>query len=130
MREILFRGKRVDNGEWIYGSLVSECYKTYISITVFVEETGDCGSNCYEVTPESVGQFTELLDKNGKKIFEADILKCISPNDGSEFISDFIATLSSGMTFRNIELLKDMIIFEYNWMEIEVVGNIHNEKTA
>lgn len=68
-REILFRGKRVDNGEWVCGYLyrLSERLNPFI---MFVNSNAES----HEVILETVGQFTGLCDKNGKKIFEGDIL--------------------------------------------------------
>ena len=74
MRDILFRGKRTDNGEWVYEDLWCNPYgKKVVCITSPINAHGTTGGN--EVDPETVGQFIGLYDKNGQKSFEGDIIK-------------------------------------------------------
>lgn len=75
MREILFRGKRIDNGEWVYGQyayLLNARTEDGEPIKHMIVDGTPFGQT---VDPSTVGQYTGLTDKNGKKIFEGDILR-------------------------------------------------------
>jgi uncharacterized phage protein (TIGR01671 family) len=118
-REILFRGKRVDNGEFIEGCYFKRWtgarYKHYI-IDGLIE---------YEVIPETVGQFTGIYDKNGNKIFDGDVVLAT--------LRDFnIVNEKCRVIFHNgsfgvqYGFSTDYFKSFAAWDEIEVIGNIHD----
>lgn len=107
-RKILFRGKRVDNGEWAYGYL----FKSWNRVFLLWEMTGDV-PNMEEVKPETVGQYTGLTDKNGNKIFEGDIVYNGVFKAQVEFINGRFSPFGSDIFFAD---------------ECEVIGNIHDNK--
>ena len=75
MREILFRGKRVDNEEWVYGGFYKEPTNDIKSgFSYIVTSSLNFAGNAYAVKPETVGQCTGFVDRNGRKIYEGDIV--------------------------------------------------------
>lgn len=73
MREILFRGKRVDDGKWVEG-FYSQMPNTYAEDGKPLRHCIDDYPCCNVVNPETVGQYTGLTDKNGRRIFEGDVV--------------------------------------------------------
>ena len=124
MREIIFRGKSADNGEWLFGVPIFDWYsggKTANIINVGLIEC--CDENM--VIPETVGQYTGVKDRNSKMIFEGDIVHIDNYDEGWD----------STVEFKGGAFAVDVEGREYDytaigWTEYEavVIGNIHDQK--
>ena len=127
MREILFRGKTLDKGEWVYGNLITDDNDVYILTQENLSRGIDIGGwidgvqSC-EVIPETVGQYTGLRDKNGERIFEGDIIKSIA----AWYVVEFENGGYGLSPFGKGKLIPIMGHWNFNGNEVEVIGNIHD----
>lgn len=143
MREILFRGKRTDNGEWIYGYVnqqrgepILDCmYEQINSDDFYIYDYAakiDAGiyGLLYKIIPKTVGQYTGLTDKNGVRIFEGDIVICKKEICGN-FIDSCVEIGFVEMKHGAFGLHRKQGYYRpfKDWLEdyeYEVIGNIHD----
>ena len=124
MRDVLFRGKRVDNGETVEGFYIFDGFNHYI-VKFYTDENAEGTlypiQEAFEVVPETVEQFIGQTDKNGKRIFDGDILQ----KDGSKYRVYYYPTFAMYMLTRlpNGGGSNGMITQIF---DCKVIGNIHD----
>lgn len=127
MREIQFRGQRVDNGEWVYGDLITNSKKLYIHPKANMTKVSESGLSklvvMHKVIPETVGQYAGLTGKNGKKIFEGDIVRKFHNYTGETGF--YPVVYEHGTFFAKCDETAGMAIGDIAH-SIEVVGNVHD----
>ena len=130
MREILFRGKQVGNGEWVEGNLITgKWYLDEREIVAIAPLDNAFYPHCemsewYEVDPATVGQYTGLTDKNGKKIFEGDIVE--EYDIWGEF--ERFGTVSWHDLFCAWHIGKPKAMYNSPVASYVVIGNIHDNR--
>ena len=149
MREILFRGKRTDNDEWIKGYLHKIEGKGYRAFAIQVQDIDSymCRPHSHEVQPKTVGQYTGLTDKNGTKIFEGDIVKItyndrltrrLEKEDYASYMKEFClveqvvfykGAFCSKVEIEDIPLYRPLgfdLYAKSMLKELEIIGNIYD----
>ena len=138
IREVIFRGKRTDNGEWIEGFYSAEEYNPYIGKIEYIPRIqiiGKCVS--LGVIPETVGQFTGLTDKNGVRIFEGDIVRLTDEHNEIEWTAVVVFGNPNGeynwgwqlKAIGEFDGNKDILLWvdmEESGAYCEIIGNIHD----
>lgn len=148
MREILFRGKRLDNGKWVEGAFCPNDCDDPFGPMVYkpsIIKLGDpCDGFWFAVDPETVGQYTGMTDKNGKRIFEGDIVRIERAEWGFDGMSTNYRTEQGVIAYDDWGMV-GLVVDKYEnrpvWSDFfhvcgltdrvhdwsfEVIGNIHD----
>ena len=141
MREILFRGKSTETNQWIYGGfhiwekrqvcaldndrLKDDEISYVITVNSFADWNMPRTMQAVEVIADTVGQYTGLTDRNGRKIFEGDIVNILTENE--EF---GIITYDDGGFFVDASTFSVDFMNNINGSDIEVIDNIHDNPKA
>lgn len=127
MREYLFRGKRLDNGEWVEGAFCPKnCdmpFSPMVDKPSIIKLNAPFDGFWFDVDPATVGQFTGLMDKNGKRIFEGDVL------EGNDFDADDgygVVEWNDGAFEINNHYVSATFHENYWGKDFEIIGNIHD----
>jgi hypothetical protein len=115
MREIEFRGKRIDTGEWVYGAFIPFSEEPKIQTHV----------DAVEIDPNTVGQYTGLKDRNGVKIFEGDIADLGPGGNGGDNGRYSPVECVDGV-FRAFGYPISAYVYDPGVVEFEAAGNIHD----
>lgn len=121
-REIKFRGKRLDNGEWAYGNLQQQAVKNEEwYITSITSPFNEFLNESHIIDPKTVGQYTGLKDKNGKEVYEGDIVSYIFGNPNGDSAEVYSETVEF-----HYGQLSHLTYVDY----LEVIGNIYESEAT
>ena len=139
MREILFRGKSLDTGEWVYGWYCRQSFgRLPLKCAIITREDAENGYiHPTEVYPDTVGQFTDLNDTNGRRVFEGDILRIAKTSDSlgtyyyppAQYPANVVVKWDlCAWMWEVIGKDKYYLSFPEAWChyECEIIGNIHD----
>lgn len=126
MRDYLFRGKRIDNGKWVYWNIYGEFCTLECERTKFTRKASNGEVNLYYIydyliDPETIGQYIGKTDKNGNKIFDSDVVDILTENEEVGIVTYdegcfYVKADGFSVDFRN----------NINGNDLLIIGNIHD----